>query len=106
MWKDPEYIEKVSSGVKKALANPETKEKISKLRSGSNNPRARAVEQYTKDGIFIAKYDTVTEAGKVIPGAGHITDVCLGKRKYSAGFAWRYANDLTLDCNTDCSTNN
>lgn len=52
------------------------------------------VKQYTKDGEFVAEYDSIVKASKE-SGANdrHISCVCLGKRKTCGGFIWKYADD-------------
>ncbi len=52
-----------------------------------------AVEQFTKDGQFIAKHKSQSEAFRQT--GAHISDIsrcCLGKRKSAGGFRWEFAN--------------
>lgn len=54
----------------------------------------KSVIQMSLDGNFIAEYKTVREASRAVK----VTDpaihaVCLGKRKTSKGFKWKYKND-------------
>jgi hypothetical protein len=46
--------------------------------SGSNNPSAKSVYQYTLDGKFIKKYDTIKEA-ELETGIKKISMICNGK---------------------------
>lgn len=73
----------------------ETKCKISESKKGrhcgTNNPRARAVLQYTKDGQFIAEYSTMKEAAKKTnSNENKICMVCKGKRNIAGGYIWKY----------------
>ena len=47
--------------------------------------------QYTKDGKFVAEYESIKEAEKQT-GALHnnISKVCKGKRPFAGGFRWNY----------------
>jgi len=74
--------------LRKSFNTPEVKLK----RSGKNNGRAHAVEQYTKDNVFIARYETIAEAILKV-GNGHIVDVCTGRRKYACGYYWKYVDE-------------
>lgn len=60
------------------------------------------VEQYDKQGNFIASYLSITEASK-ITGAKNISGVCKGKKYTSGGYQWFYkgqANPIDLtNCN-------
>ena len=92
----------------------EHKSKLSKAKKGENNPmygkhrddetkdkirlrRNKAVVQYTKEGEFIAEYESALVA-KNITGINnsHIGDCCLGKRKSAGGFKWTFKNPPLL----------
>ena len=55
----------------------------------------RPVCQYTKDGIFVAKYDSARDAS-IETGVrfNNITMCCRGQRKSSGGYIWKYASDF------------
>lgn len=53
-----------------------------------NTPKR--VVQLTFEGNVVGIYNTVHEAG-VTTGITHISDCCMGKRKQSGGFIWKYA---------------
>lgn len=55
----------------------------------------RPVEQYTKEGHFVAKYDSANAAGRALGlvNGGNIIKCCLGEIKTSKGFIWKYADD-------------
>ena len=58
----------------------------------ANNPQKRPVEQYTKDGEFVKRWEMIADAAKHVGIDGSaITRVCMGKQHTSAGFVWRYA---------------
>lgn len=60
--------------------------------SGANNYNAKAVRQYTWDCEFVAEYDCVVNASKVVPHCDIYS--CLnGKTKQAGGYLWRYAQD-------------
>ena len=53
----------------------------------------KAVEQYSSQGDFIAKYDSLTEAQRVTGVELHnISECCRGKSKTAGGFVWQYSN--------------
>lgn len=54
-----------------------------------------AVIQYTIDGIFIAIYESLTEAERNTSVSRRgIASVCKGNREQVGGFIWRYASDI------------
>lgn len=63
---------------------------------GTRNQRVaeaqgKAVIQYTPDGVFIAEYFSIYEAGRVTEiDPSHICKVCRGKRKTAGGYIWLY----------------
>lgn len=58
----------------------------------NNGARYRAVNQFTKDGVFMASYPSITHASKATGcTCANIHAVCVGNRVHSLGFAWRYA---------------
>lgn len=56
----------------------------------------RAVEQYSLEGKFIRRFDSITIA-ETETGASKICMVCKGQRKSSGGFIWKYAHNETTD---------
>ena len=64
----------------------EQKIKVSKL---SN--QIKGVAQYDKNGNFIRRFESITEASKETKVNGsHISGVCKGKRNSAGGYIWRY----------------
>jgi len=68
-------------------------------RTGKESPVSKPVIQYTMDGDFVAEYDCISEAARVMGFAsgGHIASVCRGRRKHAGGFIWRYKNLIDSD---------
>lgn len=57
---------------------------------GKDNKKTRIVQQI-KNGRVIAEYYGCAEAGAAVGiGKSAISAVCLGKRKSSKGYQWRY----------------
>ena len=101
----------------------EQKRKISEAKKGENNPlygkhrddetkdkirlrHNKAVVQYTKEGEFVAEYESALMA-KNITGINnsHIGDCCLGKRKSAGGFKWTFKNPPLLNKNEGLNKN-
>lgn len=62
-------------------------------------PHPKKVKQFSKDGQYMATFDSIIEAAKKT-GANdrQISAVCKGKRKTSGGFRWEYAiPEQTID---------
>ena len=88
------------SGVK---VSEETKAKKSAAMRGRNlgvnkggkSAKARKVEQYTKDGVYVASYGSTTEAAAAI-GIDYscIVRCCQHKNASSGGYIWLYKTDL------------
>ena len=55
-----------------------------------------AVEQYSKDGIFLKKFNSITEAVCSLGEkayAGNITACCKGNRATAYGYIWKYSRE-------------
>lgn len=65
---------------------------------GSGTSRAKIIEQYTKDEIFIRTYNSLKEASEKtgIP-QNNISQCCHLKRHTAGGFKWKYEEDIILD---------
>lgn len=64
-----------------------------------NRGIAKEVQQFSKNGKFIAKYKSTGEAGrKCFPqykrASNHIGECCRGRIPSYKGFIWRYSNDI------------
>ncbi len=55
----------------------------------------KAVNQYSLDGQFIAKFKTIREAANSLnrKTSSDISNVCKGKNKTAYGFIWKYADE-------------
>lgn len=57
------------------------------------NPKKRAIEQYTKEGVLISTYSSTREAERITEiNSSHIAECGRGRRKYAGGYKWRYAD--------------
>lgn len=57
-----------------------------------------AVLQYTLKGTFVKEHRSMNEAARELGvDAGHISDVCNGKRRWAYGFFWRYKDDALYE---------
>lgn len=73
--------------------------KISKAKTlfylgGGKNGNERAIEQYSIDGVFVRKYEKISDAARINSLKGtHICRCARGKRKSVGGFIWRYSEE-------------
>ena len=82
------------------MNNPLTKEKCiethkgmeSLFTRGGKHPKAKKVQQFTKDGLFIKEWSTPIEAARELGYESSVTirDCCRGKSKTAYGFIWKY----------------
>lgn len=86
-------------GNKYALGYKHTNETKSKMREshlgkgmGGGNPLARPIVQYSTDGKFISRYDSIADAARKY-GVTYvaISRCCSGLCKTSVGYKWKYA---------------
>ena len=76
-----DHVDNLRWATQKTCVNNNTTKKTS---------HERRVQQI-ENGIVIATYDSVTEAGKAVGVTRHaISKVCVGKNKSSAGYQWKY----------------
>lgn len=97
----PMYGKHHSEETKEKLRQANTGRKYSdeinakKGHKGAKNPSAKAIEQYSKDGIFIKKWDYTTLASDALNiDRSSIIACCRGSNgmKTAGGFVWKYAN--------------
>lgn len=51
----------------------------------------KRVIQYSPDGIFVAKWESITQASETLHiYTSSITECCKGKRKTAGGYVWKY----------------
>lgn len=59
---------------------------------------AKAVNQYTKDGMFVARHESAAIAIRSLTGSNqsvsNITQVCHGKWKSAYGYIWKFADTI------------
>ena len=54
----------------------------------------RSVCQYSKDGVFIKEFDSITNAALSVNGKStSITRVCKGRRPTAYGYIWKYKEE-------------
>lgn len=70
-----------------------------KLKISLASPKRRGVFQLELNGVFIKKWDSITEASRALK-IKKISDVCRGDRKTAGGFKWQY-----LENNNNNNTN-
>lgn len=68
---------------------------------GYKNTRVKAVNQYSLDGKFIRRLDSIKQATEVLPcisknGQANITAVCRYRQKSAYGYIWRYADEVEI----------
>lgn len=96
LWQSEEYRAKMTSVHKGKTVSAETRKKVSDARKGrfmgGENINARAIEQYTKDGVFVARWDSAMSASRET-GANNakICECCKGTRSSAGGYRWKYA---------------
>lgn len=79
----------ISKLLKGRTFSDETIKKMSDARKGVGCVK---VNQYSKDGVYIATYNSIDEArGKLGLCSGDICRCCKGIRKTCGGFVWKYA---------------
>ena len=79
-----------------------TRRKLSESRKGkyggANNPSARKVIQYTKNGDLIKVWDYATQASDALGiHLGNLIQCCRGNLKSCGGFVWRYSEETGGD---------
>ena len=92
-----EWKRHISDGCKGKKWSESQREKYLKNRvyaKGGDCKTAKRVNQYTKDGTFVATYGSITEAQRAIESNSHkIASCCKGKVKTVGGYVWKYADE-------------
>ena len=66
------------------------------LKKENKKSRGKAVNQYTKDGVFIKTFETITDAAEELGCCvAAISNCCLGRTKTSQGFRWSFVESST-----------
>lgn len=64
---------------------------------GAKSPNATAVDQFSKDGVFIKRWGCIQDAANGLDmSRKNIGAVCRGKRITAGGFVWRYADERVI----------
>ena len=64
---------------------------LAKKRFGKDNHSSKSIYQFSKNMIFIRKWDNIIEASKTLNiDGGSISRVCNGKRKSAGKYIWRF----------------
>ena len=60
-----------------------------------NHPSSKKINQYTKENVFIKKWDSISEASRVLNiSSGNICSCLKHKRKFAGGYKWEYYDDV------------
>jgi len=77
---------------KKGNKNPMFGVVQSELLERIHDERKIKVRQFTKEGVFVREYSSITEAEKETSVHGtSISKACKGKRAAAGGFVWKYS---------------
>lgn len=92
--RDEDFRKKMSDIGKKRIMSECTKNKISKNKTGLISSRRKKICQLTLNGdlIKIWDYSGIAEKELEIP-KGKISAVCLGNRKTTGGYKWKYLEE-------------
>ena len=93
---------KLSATKKGRIVTEASRKKISESRKGkyggANNPSARRIVQYTKNGDFVKVWDYATQASNALGlHLGNMIQCCRGNLKSCGGFVWRYYEETGGD---------
>lgn len=80
---------------KRKLGKPNTKEANRKISEAHKmNPhQARAVHQFTLEGVYIKTFRTIKEAEMTFGRRVSIDNACNGRNRFAVGFLWRFADE-------------
>lgn len=70
--------------------------------SGNKHPAIKAIIQYTKDGVYVAEYESQNEASRITGvGTSPISSVLTNRKRTGGGFIWRFKNKADNDLYAD-----
>lgn len=80
------------------LCNLEWVTHIENMRSGTLRerlfmPKLKPIQQFTKRGILVREWGSITETKNYGFLPNHVSECCRGVRKSYKGFIWRYKNN-------------
>ena len=82
---------KISESKTGIIFTEEHRKKMSQANKGKIYAPTKSVIQYSKDGEFIAEYNSVMEASRQIGcNPSSICKCCKGTRKTAGGYIWKY----------------
>lgn len=97
---NPITRERISIAIKKYSSQEQVREKRRQDASKPQNILARrkniirSVCQYSKEGVYIKEFDSITNAALSVNGKStSITRVCKGRRPTAYGFIWKYKEE-------------
>lgn len=80
----------MSKAQKNYFKDPQNRKKQSK----SHDKQKKRVLQYTLDGVFVKKWDSLCEINRVLGFQSHpITNCCRGKLECAYKFIWKFADN-------------
>lgn len=87
----------LSAAKKKLLSeNKQVYEGQAEMLRGYAKKLRRPVLQFTKDGEFVTRYESVSEAAESVNGKGpNIVKCCSGVKKSMYGYVWKYESEVT-----------
>lgn len=83
---------KLSEAHKGKHLSEEQKRKLSESRKGKNNPKAKPILMFTKDGEFIRRFDCIRDALRYLgkSGGSNISACAKGKKPTAYDYIWTY----------------
>lgn len=85
---NPEWQKNNAEANRRKAKDPEWKRKNAE----AAKKRAKPVDQYTLDGQFVRKWESIMDVERELGiDNRNISSCCSGKRKTTGGFVWRYA---------------
>lgn len=91
-----EWRQHIGAGVRGRTWTDSQRENYLKSRvyaKGGDCKTAKRVAKYTKDGILIEIYGSVSEAQASIGNNHHVSECCMGKVGSAGGYVWKYVDE-------------
>jgi group I intron endonuclease len=96
--RNDEFKNKMRIIAKNRIISDETKNKISKAKKNTVSKKREKICQLDLDGKLIKIWDHAKDAEtKLKITKGKISAVCLGNRKTTGGFKWKYLKNYEMD---------
>lgn len=88
---------------KARLSRPDRFKQSREASEKSARKTSKKVSQYSKNGTYLATFDSCCEAARVLTGkrngGNHIGAACAGKRKTAYGYLWKFEKDIEPEVN-------